>query len=134
MDLLKLRYLHSHIGNTIRNEGPMGFTPYNSKGDADWDSFITFVINEGTNMIDYYTMYNIVADLAPEVKSKYAIWVKQVEKTVSIKPIHQLPFDFDEGGQGYEARLNAALQYYSKCLKAVIICDELVFEAVGKII
>ena len=136
MDLLKLSFLNSYRGWSMRDEGPIGFTPYNSLGQPDWDSFIIFVINQGIEMIDYYTMNNIVWYLPEEIKKKYSAWIKQVEKTLSIKPTYP-EFNSDEcikSDQDYTTRLNAALQYYSKCLKAVIICDELVFEAVGKII
>ncbi len=127
MELLKTRFLASHHGYFF----PEGSNiPITSKGAVDADTFLTFIINEGTEQIDYYTIYNMVQYAPLEMKSTYAKRIGAVEHLCSsIKPKYP-KLSMPQGSTvPIEERLALALDYYKKCEDNICECNQFVLAA-----
>jgi hypothetical protein len=127
LEVLKKRFLTSHIGYFFPEGSDM---PINSKGMPDLDTFLTFIINEGTEQIDYYTIYNMVQYVPLEMKSTYAKRIGAVEHLCSsIKPKYP-KLSLPQGSSvSIEERLAKALDYYKKCEDNICECNQFVLAA-----
>ncbi len=127
LKVLKKRFLTSHIGYFFPEGSDM---PINSKGMPDLDTFLTFIINEGTEQIDYYTIYNMVQYVPLEMKSTYAKRIGAVEHLCSsIKPKYPKLSMPQDSSVSIEERLAKALDYYKKCEDNICECNQLVLAA-----
>jgi hypothetical protein len=130
MELLKTRFLASHHGYFF----PEGSNiPISSKGGVDWDTFLTFIINEGTEQIDYYTIYNIVQHVPVEMKSLYATRISAIEKTLNVKPKYPKLL-MPQGSGSDQERFQQAMQYYNKCEENISECNKIVLDAIDKVL
>ncbi len=128
IELLKNRFLASHIGYFFPEGSNM---PINSKGRSDWDTFLIFIINEGTERIDNYTIYDMVQQVPLEMRSLYARRIGVIEKNINVKPKYPkllLP----QGEASTEDRLQKALDYYNKCEENIRECNKVVLDAIDK--
>ncbi len=127
MELLKTRFLASHYGYFF----PEGSNiPITSKGRVDADTFLIFIINEGTEQIDNYTIYNMVQHVPLEMRSTYAKRIGAVEHLCSsIKPKYP-KLSMPQGSTvPIEERLALALDYYKKCEDNICECNQFVLAA-----
>ena len=129
--LLKHRFLSSHIGYFFPEGSDM---PINSKGKVDWDTFLTFIINEGIEQIDYYTIYNMVQYVPVEMKSLYAKRIGAVEHLCSsIKPKYPKLSIPQSSTVPIEERLEKALDYYNQCEENISECNKIVLTAIENV-
>lgn len=129
LESLKSRFLATHSGFFF---GP-GDTPITSKGSIDWDTFLIFIISEGTKLIENYTIYNMVARVPPEMKSLYMTRIEVVEKTLNVRP--RLPKLMMPQGEGSsDERRQNSLDFYNKCEECVRECDKVVLDAIDKVL
>jgi hypothetical protein len=124
LELLKIRFLASHNGYFFPEGSNM---PINSKGRPDWDTFLIFIINEGTERIDYYTIYDMVQEVPLEMRSLYARRIGAIEKTINVKPKHPKLL-MPQGEASTEDRLQKALDYYNKCEENIRECNKVVLD------
>ncbi len=130
MEELKTRFLATHHGYFF---GP-GDMPITSAGRPDWDTFLIFVINQGTDMIDYYTIYDMVKHVPVEMKSLYAKRINTIEKTINVKPKHPKLLMPQSSAAPTEERFQKALEYYNKCEENIRECNKMVLDAIDKVI
>ncbi len=130
MEELKERFLHSHVGYFF---GP-GDMPITSAGRPDWDTFLIFIINQGTDMIDYYTIYDMVQYVPIEMKSVYAKRISTIEKTINVKPKHPKLIIPQGSSVSAEERLRKAFEYYNKCEENIRECNKMVLDAIDKVL
>lgn len=129
MELLKNRFLQTHVGYFF---GPDS-TPITSTGKPDWDTFLIFIINQGTDIIDYYTIYDMIKDVPVEMKSLYAKHIQSLEKSLNVKPRHP-KLTMPQGSTSPEIRLQNAMAYYLKCEENVRECNKTILDAIDKAI
>jgi hypothetical protein len=132
LETLKNRFLATHVGYFFPEGSNM---PIDSKGRPDWDTFVIFIINEATEYINNYTIYDMVQHVPLEMRSLYARRIGAIEKTALltlIKPKYpKLLMPQGECSSG-EERLQKALDYYNKCEENIRECNKVVLDAINK--
>ncbi len=129
LEILKHRFLASHNGYFF---GP-GDMPINSAGKPDYDAFLIFIICQGTDLIDYYTIYDMVQHVPLEMKSLYAKRIGAIENTINVKPKHP-KLNMPQGNCSIEERFQNAIGYYNKCEENVRECNKVVLDAIDKLL
>ncbi len=129
LETLKNRFLATHVGYFF----PEGsYMPINSKGTPDWDTFLTFIICQGTDRVVNYTIYDMVQQVPLEMRSLYAQHIGIIEKNINVKPKYpKLLLPQGESSSG-EERLQKALDYYNKCEENIRECNKVVLDAIDK--
>lgn len=128
LDILKIRFLASHIGYFFPEGSNM---PINSKGKPDWDAFLIFIICQGIEHIDYYTIYDMVQNVPLEMRSLYAKRIGAIEKTINVKPKYPKQ-SIPQGDISTEERFQEALNYYNKCEESINECNKIVLDTIDK--
>lgn len=131
---LKQRFLTTHHGYFFASNDDTLAPPINSKGSIDWDTFLIFIINQGTDLIDYYTIYDMVQHVPVEMKSVYAKHIGAIEKTINVKPKHPKLMMPQSSSVTAEERLQRAMDYYNKCEENIRDCNKVVLDAIDKLL
>jgi hypothetical protein len=137
MQRLKQRFLSSHYGYFFASNGDTLEPPINSKGSIDWDTFLILIINQGIELIDYYTIYDMVQHVPVEMKSVYAKRIAAIEKKLPkylVKPKYPKLMMPQDSSIPVEVRLKEAIDYYNKCEDNIRDCNKVIIDAIDKLI
>ncbi len=129
MEELKTRFLATHHGYFF----PEGSNiPITSKGNVDADTFLIYIINEGTNLINKYNIHDLVREALPEMKDIIYRGMLRIpyDSINKVKPKHPKLF-IPQSNISVDERLQIAITYYNECKKSVQDVNKKVLETIN---
>ncbi len=131
MDQIKTKFLSTHHGYFFPEGADI---PINSKGMPDADTFLLYLINEGTRLITHFYSDNIIHEVSPEMKDIIyyrIIHFTHHELIRKIKPKQPKLFIPQSSSAPVDQRLQIAINYYNECKKSVYDAYKIVLDTIN---